>query len=30
SKDRTKMGYKLLISRNWLQDHYMVDAFKKH
>jgi hypothetical protein len=29
-KDRTKMGYKLLIGRNWLQGHYMVDVSKKH
>ncbi|MEO3682415.1 RimK/LysX family protein [Shewanella vesiculosa] len=29
-KDRSKMGYKLLIGRNWLQGHYMVDVSKKH
>ncbi|RTR32024.1 RimK/LysX family protein [Shewanella atlantica] len=25
-KDRSKMSYKLLIGRNWLQGHYMVDV----
>ncbi|QDE30985.1 MULTISPECIES: RimK/LysX family protein [Shewanella] len=29
-KDRSKMGYKLLIGRNWLQGHYLVDVSKKH
>ncbi|MGX9463077.1 putative ATP-dependent zinc protease [Shewanella sp. A14] len=29
-KDRTKMGYKLLIGRNWLQGHYLVDVSLKH
>lgn len=28
-KDRTKMSHKLLIGRNWLQGHYMVDVTKK-
>ena len=28
-KDRSKMGHKLLIGRNWLQGHYMVDVSKK-
>ncbi len=27
--DRTKMGYKLLIGRNWLQGHYVVDVNKE-
>lgn len=27
--DRTKMGHKLLIGRNWLQDTYMVDVSKE-
>ncbi|GGB58951.1 RimK/LysX family protein [Shewanella inventionis] len=27
--DRTKMGYKLLIGRNWLQGRYIVDVNKK-
>lgn len=27
-RDRTKMGYKLLIGRNWLQGHYLVDVTK--
>ncbi|WP_041419908.1 putative ATP-dependent zinc protease [Shewanella violacea] len=25
-RDRSKMRYKLLIGRNWLQDHYLVDV----
>ncbi|GGP39847.1 hypothetical protein GCM10009347_04490 [Shewanella algicola] len=29
-KDRTKMGYKLLIGRNWLQGHYVVDVSQEH
>ncbi|QIR14353.1 RimK/LysX family protein [Shewanella aestuarii] len=28
-KDRTKMTHKLLIGRNWLQGHYLVDVSKK-
>ena len=28
-KDRSKMSHKLLIGRNWLQGHYMVDVSKK-
>lgn len=27
-RDRTKMGYKLLIGRNWLQGRYLVDVTK--
>ncbi len=25
-RDRSKMSYKLLIGRNWLQGHYLVDV----
>ncbi|MCL1143044.1 RimK/LysX family protein [Shewanella gaetbuli] len=28
-KDRSKMGHKLLIGRNWLQGHYLVDVSLK-